>query len=126
MYPELLGAWSGTVRTFDGEEIEVQTEFRPQQDIHIRVGSQLATIVDNPRLLPEGVFVGRFSSSLPNDEGLGFDHMIRVNLLFDGDAATGYFASNFDTERGTFDLPSFVRLERRDSSRPGHDEAARP
>ena len=107
------GEWNGDTRLFDGSNIPLKLLIKDNEDVHITVDNQFTALIDGARL-NNGLLVGRFPSSLPNDEGFQPDHVIRVNIRFNDSDAEGYLASNFRTARGRFDLPSYVHMERAD------------
>ena len=64
--PELLGTWSGSVHTCQGE-IPLILEFQPDGDIHAQLGDQLKTLVNEARF-EDGTFRGLMAGDLRTED----------------------------------------------------------
>ncbi|NIR49029.1 hypothetical protein GWO43_12810 [candidate division KSB1 bacterium] len=109
----LLGHWEGTVRSYMGETTAVTMWFQSYGDIHVTIGDQYTTLVQNPRGEP-GCVLARVRRWLPTEATYEHDHYIFSHVRFSGKEACGYLNANFESERGVYELPSYLRLKRSD------------
>ena len=108
---ETMGRWSGFVRTFDDKQIPIEFLLQPDGDIHVTMEDQYEVLLTETRYqngLLEGWFPGLLPSAIPTDRS----HDILARILFDETTARGYLNANFSDHRGSFELPSYLYLER--------------
>ncbi|MHB0879172.1 MAG: serine hydrolase domain-containing protein [Anaerolineae bacterium] len=96
--PELLGHWGGSVATYEGDR-PLYLYFRPNGDVHVRLGNQLETIVSDARFTGNA-FTGEFAGDLRVEDTVGH-RRLRLDLrLRDGALAGPLTAFAFPADEG--------------------------
>ncbi len=109
--PELVGTWTGALRTWDGDR-SVRLEVRDDGDVHARVGDQLETVLNDPEL-EDGAFTGRMWGRLPTpDAARRPRHRLAMELLVAGDTLRGQLTAVTVTDPTGFALSSYLELTR--------------
>ncbi len=85
--PELLGTWQGSVHT-DREELPLVLTFQPDGDVHARLGSQLATLLNDARL-NDGWLGGRMLGDIGTEDASRRPYLLRADLKLRGDVING-------------------------------------
>jgi CubicO group peptidase (beta-lactamase class C family) len=108
---ETMGRWTGFVRTFDDKQIPIEFLFQPDGDIHVTMENQYEVLLTETRYrndLLEGWFPGLLPGAIPTEH----IHDILARVSFGENTARGYLNANFSDHRGSFELPSYLYLER--------------
>jgi CubicO group peptidase (beta-lactamase class C family) len=109
---ELVGTWHGILKTWSSE-MAVRMDVRPDGDIHIKLGDQLETLVNNARF-SNNEFGGRFSGTIPTEDANRERHIIALNrLVLRGDTLSGAAIAVADN----YSLPSWIKLVRQNINR---------
>jgi CubicO group peptidase (beta-lactamase class C family) len=108
--PAWLGRWAGEVVTPTGA-LALALDFQADGDVHAELGEEYPTLLtgvtwDGP------VLTGRFRGRLPLDEATDRLHRIDLGLRPSGRRLTGWAVAVFTNDRGRFELPTYVWLER--------------
>jgi CubicO group peptidase (beta-lactamase class C family) len=108
---KLLGTWTGTLRTWQNA-IPFRLTFQPDGDIHVKLGDQFETLLNQPHWQGK-MFVGLFNSSIPTPDGNRERHYVRLELWERGDAKLqGEANAEAADEPAHYSLASFVDLTR--------------
>ena len=105
---EFLGEWRGEVRTWSGT-LPVTMVFQADGDVHIKVGEQFETLLNNIRF-EDGVLSGRSFGTLPTEDASRRPHDLRFSLTLRGNALSGTVTAASTSRRDYFYLPSWVAL----------------
>jgi CubicO group peptidase (beta-lactamase class C family) len=109
--PDLLGTWEGTVRTWQ-DTIPLKLVFQPDGNIHIKLGDQFETLLNQARWRGK-MFVGLFSGSIPTPDANRQRHYVRLELWQRGDGKmTGEANAEAADEPPHYSLASYVELAR--------------
>ncbi len=115
--PELLGEWSGTIRTYQGT-LPLTLSFQPDGDVHVRIGEQLRTLL-NDAAFRDGQLTGRFAGHIPTPDAEHHRHIVLLNLRLRGDGRLGGQATaHTPSEPLYFALTSYVELTKRAALTP--------
>ena len=108
--PELIGGWVGELITYDNKT-PVRMVFQQDGDVHIRLGDQLETLLNNVRF-SNNILTGKCLGTIPSGDGLLYNHTIELKMVFDENRKlSGYaeaVASCPDRFYGLF--PSYIYL----------------
>ena len=120
---DLAGAWTGTLRTYDGGVVPIALLFQPDGDVHVTLGTQLKTLLVAPSYA-KGELTGRFLGTLPTEEQRRHGYSIQLDLRLRDGALRGQ-ASALSTEDPVYyALTSYVELRRvADRALTGEDSA---
>ena len=110
--PDLIGAWDGYVRHYDGSRTELELLVQPDGDIHITLQDQYTVLLTEARF-SYGVLEAWFPGLLKVDVQNDHMHDILARIRFQDDQAHGYLNANFYNDTGVYDLPSYLFLQRR-------------
>lgn len=83
----LAGEWRGAVHTYKGE-IGFVLKFLPSGDVHVRLGQQLWTLLNDPRL-SGGDLAGRFNGDIGTEDANRRPYVLALSLKHRGDALNG-------------------------------------
>ncbi|MGH9453502.1 MAG: serine hydrolase domain-containing protein [Terriglobia bacterium] len=108
--PELLGAWTGTVRTWQAT-IPFQLVFQPDGDIHVKLGDQLEALLDGAEW-QDNMLVGVFAGSIPTPDAERFRHHMRLELWMRNGKLEGEANAEAAEEPAHYSLASYVELSR--------------
>ena len=106
------GEWVGSVRTADGDRA-VSMHVGSEGDIEVQVSGQSEKTLDDAEIR-DGLLTGTFQGRLPLEERVAEEHRIELTLHRLGNEIVGFALSNFRSERGKFELPTFIQLERKE------------
>jgi CubicO group peptidase (beta-lactamase class C family) len=104
-----LGEWRGTIKTSAGD-LGVVMKFEPDA-IKLFVEGQYPTLLDEPRFA-YGLLSGAFLAKLQLEEKPNHYHRVELGLRLDHDRLYGFAFTNFENERGHFELPTYITLRR--------------
>jgi hypothetical protein len=108
---DLAGAWTGTLRTYDGGAVPIALLFQPDGDVHVTLDAQLKTLLVAPSY-NKGELTGRFLGTLPTEEQRRHAYSIQLDLRLRDGALRGQ-ASALSTEDPVYyALTSYVELRR--------------
>lgn len=105
------GEWVGSVRTADGDRA-VSMRVGSEGDVKVQVSGQSEKTLDDAEIR-DGLLTGTFQGRLPLEERVAEEHRIELTLHRLGNEIVGFALSNFPSERGKFELPTFIQLERK-------------
>jgi CubicO group peptidase (beta-lactamase class C family) len=108
--PDLLGTWTGTLRTWQGT-IPLQLVFQPDGDIHVKLGDQLETLLNEAQW--EGKMLdGRFAATIPTPDADKHRHSVHLELWQRNGKLTGEANAEATEEPAHYSLASYVELTR--------------
>ncbi len=105
---ELVGAWTGTMRTYDGTT-PIAMLFQPDGDVHVTLGNQLKTLLSGASYT-NGNLVGRFTGTIPTDEQRRHPHSVLLNVRLRDGALRGQASAQTTEEPVHYALTSYVEL----------------
>jgi hypothetical protein len=115
---ELVGTWTGTVRTWQGS-VPLTLTIQADADVHVRLGDQLETLLTTvPSFIKEHRLVGMFTGTMPTPDVKNYADKVGLTLsLRNGHLIGEALAFNdmdFDpyTGRPNFTVSSYVELVR--------------
>lgn len=85
--PELVGYWTGTIQTFSAP-IHIQMWSQPDGDIKIRLGGQLATLLNYSRL-EKGLLTGQFAGDIGTKDANRRPYRLHLRARLDGEKLFG-------------------------------------
>lgn len=112
--PQWTGDWKGFVKTADGD-LPVSMIVGADGTVEIELLGQGAKPVTDA-VMRDGLFTGIFQGTLPLEERPAGEHRVELGIHSSGDEIVGFALANFRTERGKFELPTFIRLQRQESA----------
>ena len=81
--PALAGEWRGAVHTYE-REVPVTLRFRASGDVHVQVGDQLTTLLNEPDF-KEGRLTGRTLGDIGTEDAARRPYELRVDLTLRGE-----------------------------------------
>lgn len=108
---ELLGEWSGTIRTYE-DELPLMLRFQADGDVHVRIGDGLVTLL-NDVSFRNGRLRGRSFGTIPTEDTRRHDHDILVDLRLRGDALTGAVTALGGEGGAYFALSAYAEVAKR-------------
>jgi len=109
---DLRGDWSGHVETYAGE-LPIELSFKDSGDVHVRLGEQLKTLLDEARL-EDGYLRGRFSGDIQTDDANRRPYHLHVHLKRRDDVLNGSItAISLPGSRAGNALSYWVEVRRR-------------
>jgi CubicO group peptidase (beta-lactamase class C family) len=108
---KLLGEWKGEIRTWGGS-IPVTMTFQADTDVHIKVGDELKTLVNNVRF-ENGRFSGDCHGTLSTPDAKRYPHQLGLNLTLRGNILNGSASAVTVGDRFHYYLPSWITLTKR-------------
>lgn len=109
--PELLGEWTGTLRTWE-RSIPMTLVVQPDGDVHVKIEGQLETILDGPSWRDNNL-TGRFAGSIPTPDANRWPHHVLLNLRLRNGTLNGTASALQEIEPVYFALSSYVALTRK-------------
>ena len=104
------GEWRGGAKSAYGG-IDVSMRFEANDAVTIKLQGQDEMTIEEASLR-DGYFTGRFEGILPLEEQSLEPHQIELGLqLVNGDLV-GFILSNFENDRGNFQIPTPIRLSK--------------
>ena len=92
---ELSGTWKGSLETYV-KDIPVELRFLPEGKVHVKLGDQLAALVNNAQF-KDGLFTGDFMARIGTPDTERGDYTISLTLKLRGDVLNGAaHALNFE------------------------------
>lgn len=107
----LVGAWEGTIYTPD-DSIPLHLLVKPDGDIHVRLGDDLRTLLNDPSSPEDNRLVGRFSGTIPETDAQRHAHTVLLDVRLDGGVLRGQATAQTTGWPYYFALSSFVELVR--------------
>jgi CubicO group peptidase (beta-lactamase class C family) len=107
---ELLGAWSGWVRTWS-DTVPLTLVFQEDGDVHVALGDQLRALLNQVRFT-DGALTGRFAGTIPTPDASPHPHQVLLQLRLRDGRLTGQASAQTPEERVYFALTSYVELTR--------------
>lgn len=102
----VAGRWEGQVRTFEGS-LPVQMVFQADGDVHVKLGDQMTTLLNEVRFRDGDVLKGEFWGRIDTADTSDFPHStVRVEMLLRGDRLTGWAAA----KSPRYGLSSWIHL----------------
>ena len=108
--PEFLGAWTGTLRTWQAT-IPFKLVFQQDGDIHVKLGDQLETLVNDAHWDGKQ-FDGHFTASIPTPDAEHHRHAAHLELWQRNGKLTGEVNAEATDEPAHYSLASYVELTR--------------
>jgi CubicO group peptidase (beta-lactamase class C family) len=108
--PELIGQWSGTLRTWDSA-VAVRMLVKPDGDIHIWLGNQPRAILNDVSLI-DGRLAGRFAGEIPTQDAKRWPHFVMLGLLLQDGTLKGQANAMSLTDPIMYSLASYLELKR--------------
>jgi CubicO group peptidase (beta-lactamase class C family) len=108
--PELLGTWSGTVRTWQST-LPLKLVFQPNGDIHVNLADQFETLLDKPHWKGK-MLVGLFNGFIPTPDANRLRHYVRLELWLRNGMLQGEANAEAADEPAHYSLSSYVELKR--------------
>lgn len=105
---ELLGEWSGEIKTWSGT-VPVTMTFQADADIHIKIGDGMKTLVNDVRF-ESGRFSGGCYGTIPAPDTTLYPHQLWLDLTFRGTSLSGAAIAATTGGRFHYHLPSWIRL----------------
>jgi CubicO group peptidase (beta-lactamase class C family) len=114
---ELIGEWSGTVRTWE-RTIPLTLVVQTDGDIHVRLANQRETLLNEAHWEGNNL-VGTFSGTIPTTDASRWQHEIVLSLRLrnGGSLLNGFAAAITTTEPAYFGLSSYASLTRKGAER---------
>lgn len=110
--PELVGAWAGTLRTWQ-EELPMEVTVDEDGDVHVDVGGQLDMLLNDVDFV-DGRLQGRHAGRIPTPDVMRHPlHTVFLDLRHDGDRLYGQASAQTSADPTFYSLASYVELERR-------------
>jgi CubicO group peptidase (beta-lactamase class C family) len=106
---ELVGEWSGIVRTWQGT-VPLYLTIRPDGDVHVKLGDQLETILNEAKF-DKSRFTGRFTGDIPTPDAERYaPHFVRLDMYLRARKLSGEITTEATEEPAHFALSSYVDL----------------
>lgn len=109
--PELLGEWMGTLRTWE-RTIQMSLVFQPDGDVHVRMGGQLETLLDQLSWRNNNLR-GRFAGTVPTSDARRWPHSVLLNLRLRNGTLSGMATAQTTAEPVCFALTSYASLTKK-------------
>lgn len=107
---ELVGEWTGTLRTWD-RTVPMTLSIRPDGDVHVRLQGGLEAVLNETRWQDQ-TLTGRFAGVVPTSDARRWPHEIVLSLRLRGGVLGGMGAALSTTDPVYFALTSYVSLSR--------------
>lgn len=114
---ELLGEWRGRINTWSGT-LPVVMLFQTDRDVHIKVGEQLETLVNDVRFAG-GRLTGRCQGTIPTTDVRPYPHGLRLSLTLRDSTLSGSVAAATTNVRDHYYIPSWMTLSKQPLSTAG-------
>lgn len=109
---ELVGEWSGTLRTWSGT-LPLTLTIKSDGEVLVKLGDQLTALLNEVRF-KNGVLSGRFAGQIPTEDVLRHPHSIAVDLtLRNGKLAGQASAQTPEVPIVWYSLASYVELAKK-------------
>lgn len=108
---ELLGEWSGTVRTWD-RTLPISITFQPDGDVHVKLDTQMEMLLNAVHW--EGTaLVGRFAGTIPTPDARRWPHEVLLSLRLRNGTLSGMAVAETTQLPAHFALTSYASLTRK-------------
>lgn len=107
------GRWSGVIHTPD-DTATLVLDVRERGDVHVRMGNDLETVLNEVSAPAPDRLVGRFAGTLPDEHAQRHPHSILLQLVLRDGVLEGQVSAQTTGWPYWFALTSFARLERMD------------
>ncbi len=104
---ELLGTWSGRLRTYEGET-PLTIVFQPDGDVHIRPKDGMETLL-NQVSFDKGILTGVTPAEIPTADAAKHPHIARIMLKLEDGILRGYVSA---MNNGWSALSSYAELKK--------------
>jgi CubicO group peptidase (beta-lactamase class C family) len=111
-----VGKWVGTIKAKD-RDIPASVTIGSDSAIKVALDGQYPTLLDEATLT-DGMLTGAFLGKVPLEEMVDRYHRVELGLLMNGDTLSGFALVNFRSDRGKFEIPTFMTLTRQATSKP--------
>ena len=81
-------------------------------DVHIKIGSQMETLLNRARF-EDNFLSGTSFGTIPSGDARAHTHNISYRLLLDGKRLSGYVSTEFTAARSYGNFSSYIRLEKK-------------
>jgi CubicO group peptidase (beta-lactamase class C family) len=108
--PELAGAWTGTLRTYDGTT-PIALLFQPDGDVHVTLGTQLKTLLTGASF-NRGELTGRFLGAIPTEEQRRHAYSVLLNVRLRDGVLRGQASAMSTEDPVYYALTSYVELSK--------------
>ena len=109
--PDLVGKWSGEAHTYKGE-LPLTLEFQEDGDIHVRLGDQLRTLLNDVKF-EDGTLTGRMTGDLGTEDTRRRPYILYVTMKLRGQTLNGAMSAISQGSRGNA-LTHWVEVRRAD------------
>ncbi len=107
----LLGRWEGKLATWRGD-LPLVVTFKESGDVHLKLGRQLETLVNHPRLAND-IFTGVFAGHFDHPDARGRPYRLNLQLTLRGDVLNGACtATTMPDGRGSNAVTQWLELKR--------------
>jgi hypothetical protein len=108
---ELVGEWSGTIRTWD-RSMPLTVAIKPDGDVHVHVEGQMEALLNDAKW-ENNELTGRFAGTIPTSDASRWPHEILLSLRLRNAALSGMAAAVTTTEPVYFALTSYASLTKK-------------
>jgi CubicO group peptidase (beta-lactamase class C family) len=105
---ELVGSWTGSVRTWD-RTMPFTLTIKADGDVHARLEGQPAALVNDVRW-QDNTFVGTFAGTIPTSDAARWPHNVLLSLRVHNDTLSGMASALTTTETVYYALSSWASL----------------
>lgn len=115
--PELIGEWTGTVRTWE-RTLPITVTVKPDGDIHARIGDELESVLNHVRWrAANGELIGQFAGEIPTSDASRWPHSILLHVRLRGGSLSGQATALTTADPVHFALTSYVSLAKKVAAR---------
>jgi CubicO group peptidase (beta-lactamase class C family) len=108
---ELLGEWTGTVRTWD-RTLPITIVVQPDGDIHVKLDKEMEALLNDVHW--EGTaLVGRFAGTIPTPDASRWPHEVLLSLRLRNGTLSGMASAESTTDPVYYALTSYASLTRK-------------
>jgi CubicO group peptidase (beta-lactamase class C family) len=107
----LLGEWSGMIYTPD-DSVALHLLVQPDGDVHVRLGAELRTLLNDVSAPGGDRLVGRFAGMMPEENARRHGHSVLLDVRLRGDRLSGQASAQTTGWPYYFALTSYVELTR--------------
>ncbi|HEX7778169.1 MAG TPA: serine hydrolase domain-containing protein [Vicinamibacterales bacterium] len=107
---ELVGEWSGTIRTWEGE-VPLTLTVPPDGNVHVQMGAEHRTQLNQVSWRGNNLR-GRFSGTMPTSDARRWPHSVLLNLRLRAGTLSGMATAQTTAEPIFFALTSFASLKK--------------
>jgi CubicO group peptidase (beta-lactamase class C family) len=108
---ELVGEWSGTIRTWD-RSMPLTVAIKPDGDVHVHVEGQMEALLNDAKW-ENNELTGRFAGTIPTSDASRWPHEILLSLRLRNAALSGMAAAVTTTDPVYFALTSYASLTKK-------------